>query len=466
MSDNVKDVRDDQKSTRKTDEHNIQRIQSIIDPSITNETFKISSLGEATIPNPIEIAPDARFISDEEFMLLRPIMYNEQELSRPSDEVIRFEVAGPREKIYFPPKRTKVAIVTCGGLCPGLNAVIRGVVMQLYHRYGVENIIGIPYGYQGLGAESTQDFIDLNPEVVQDIHEKGGTIIGSSRGTPPTSEIVDTLEKYNINILFTIGGDGTLRGASKIEEELRKRNLKVSVIGIPKTIDNDIPYVKQSFGFESAVAKACEAVIAAHEEAKGAQRGIGLVKVMGRNSGYIAANAAIGSGLANYCLIPESSFQLEGERGLLKVLEDRMDVKDHAVIIVAEGAGQYFFGGNAIKRDASGNVRFGDIGLFLKDKIIEYFEKVGKPVSLKYIDPSYIIRSTPANVTDRMFCVTLAQNAVHAAMAGKTGMLIGYWHGVLTHIPFKALAGRSQTVNINGQMWFKVLQTTGQPYFI
>ena len=270
----------------------------------------------------------------------------------------------------------------------------------------------------------------------------------------------------NINILFTIGGDGTLRGANKIEEEIRKRNLKISVIGIPKTIDNDIPYVKQSFGFESAVAKACEAVIAAHEEAKGAQRGIGLVKLMGRNSGYIAANTALGSGLANFCLIPESNFQLEGEKGLLKALEDRLDKRDHAVIIVAEGAGQYFFGGNAIKRDASGNVRFGDIGLFLKDKIIEHFEQIGKPVSLKYIDPSYIIRSTPANTTDRMFCLNLAQNAVHAAMAGKTGMLIGYWHGVLTHIPFKALAGKSQTVNTKGQFWFQVLQATGQPYFI
>ena len=428
--------------------------------------FKIDILGEPKLESSIILADISNFVSDSERIILEPLINvkNREQFDYDNSHSSSFEIAGPRAKIYFSPNRTKVGIVTCGGLCPGINAVIRALVLHLWYRYEVKNIIGIPYGYQGFSRTSKYSFIEMNPELVEDIHEQGGTIIGSSRGTPPVAEIVDALEKYNINILFTIGGDGTLRGADELYEEIKSRNLKISIIGIPKTIDNDIPYVKQSFGFESAVGVACQTVIAAHEEARGARRGIGLVRIMGRHSGYIAANTTLATGHVNLCLVPESDFSLKGKGGVLDWLEKRLEEKDHAVIIVAEGAGQYFFKGKGFGQDASGNLKLGDIGPYLKEKITEYFKAKKNPVTLRYIDPSYIIRSTPANSSDRLFCATLAQNAAHAAMAGKTGMLIGYWHGVMTHVPFKALKGKSQTINPKGKLWFNVLETTGQPF--
>jgi len=421
--------------------------------------FTIKSLGTPTLTSPIELATNRKYTNDTNRLL-----YNPHTQSVGADSKIPcFEIAGPRAKIYFEPRRTKAAIVTCGGLCPGLNAVIRALVMQLWHRYQVRDIVGIRYGYQGLGADASDEFVPLAPDKISDIHEQGGTILGSSRGSPPVEEMVRTLQKFKINMLFCIGGDGTMRGAQAIAEEAAKRNHVISIIGIPKTIDNDIPYVRRSFGFESAVAVACQAVISAHEEARGARNGIGLVKLMGRHSGYIAANTAIATGHANFCLIPEVPFQLEGPNGLLALTERRLADKGHAVIVVAEGAGQDFFKDQPVRKDASGNARLGDIGLYLKDKIAHHFENKKTPFGLRYIDPSYLIRSTPANPADRLFCARLAQNAVHAAMSGKTSLLIGYWHGEMTHVPFSVLAGHRQTINPDGELWFNVLEATGQP---
>lgn len=426
-------------------------------------SFVVNSLGNATIDNPIQLMEGASYVSENQKFLYNPFV-DIEDPDRLCDRSILFELAGPRSKIYFNPAKTKVAVVTCGGLCPGLNSVIRSLVMGLWYRYGVKNIVGIPYGYNGLGATSAYDFIELNPQKVNDIHLQGGTIIGSSRGTPPVSDIVDTLEKYNINILFTIGGDGTLRGAQEIFEEISSRNLKIAIVGIPKTIDNDIPYVKRSFGFETSVSVASSIIITAHEEARSAQRGVGIVKLMGRYSGYIAANTTLATGHVNFCLIPEIPFSLEGDGGLLKLLEKRLEKTDHALIVVAEGAGQHFFTGKTFGTDASGNKKLGDIGVYLKDQILNYFNNlVKKPVNVRYIDPSYVIRSTPANPHDNLFCSQLARNAVHAAMAGKTGLFIGYWHGVMTHVPCKAICGKKQQINPKGKLWFDVLETTGQP---
>lgn len=428
-----------------------------------NKRLVIENLGPCTWDSPINLPDAGAFTADDELMVVQPNLKSILQQLNKGQQPEAFEVAGPREKIYFEPNKVRAAIVTCGGLCPGLNSVIRGLVLQLWHRYGCQYVEGIRGGYHGLSANTKNNFSGLTPDDVEDIHTQGGTILGTSRGTPPTSEIVETILHKNISMLFAIGGDGTMRGAAAINNELQKKGAKVSVIGIPKTIDNDIPWVRRAFGFETAVSVAVEAVKAAHVEAECVTNGIGLVKLMGRDSGYIAANATLASGDVNFCLVPEVDFDLHGERGLFAALEKRIKARGHAVVVVAEGAGQKFFStSGAQEKDASGNTKLGDIGLFLRDQIREYFKSKNIPMSLKYIDPSYIIRTSCGNAGDQLFCARLAQNAVHAAMAGRTGMLVGYWHGKMTHVPFSAISGR-QTINPTGELWFNVLETTGQP---
>ena len=307
--------------------------------------------------------------------------------------------------------------------------------MSLFHHYGVQTVFGFMYGYEGLSPRYRHTPMELTPKSVARIHEQGGTILGSSRGPQDVSEMVDTLERMNVGILFTIGGDGTLRGAQAIAEEVGRRGLKIAVIGVPKTIDNDISCVQRSFGFETAVTEAGQAIVSAHTEATGARNGVGLVKLMGRESGFIAAFAALAYNDVNYCLVPEVSFTLEG---FLKVLEERLERKGHAVIVVGEGAGQDLLQATQ-ERDASGNVRFGDIGLFLRDRIIAHFKGLKQELNLKYIDPSYTIRSVPANAHDSAFCLLLGHNAVHAGMSGRTGMLVGDWGGEFTHVDRKSV---------------------------
>ena len=427
--------------------------------------FTVNSIGKAQIPSPLQLPVKKAFVNESDLLAFDPVLHSvvntDGSIIPPSKE--GFEFAGPRKLIYFTPPQTKAAIVTCGGLCPGINAVIRGLVLQLWHRYGVRNIVGVRYGYQGLARQPSDPFMTLTPDLVESAHEQGGTILGSSRGTPPAAEIVDSLQRDNISVLFTIGGDGTMRGALEITEEIARRGLAISVVGLPKTIDNDIPFVKRSFGFETAVAIASQAIHSAYIEAIGARRGIGLVKLMGRHSGYIAATATLASGHPNICLIPEIPCRLDGSGGLLQWLEKLLNERGHAVVVVAEGAGQDFFKDKPVDRDLSGNIKLGDIGGYLRDKILSHFHGKGERVPLRYIDPSYIIRAAHPNPADTLFCTRLAQNAVHAAMAGKTALLVGYWHGVMTHVPLKALVNQTSTINPKGELWFNVLETTGQP---
>lgn len=426
--------------------------------------FLTENLGECRHANPIETIGDIVFQSDEERLLFDPHLDTTEDNGMRMQRPASFELAGPRERIFFNPSTSRAAIVTCGGLSPGLNSVIRGLVLQLWYLYGCRDILGIRYGYRGLGREGEEP-MPLDPDRVSAIHQEGGTLLGSSRGTPPTGEIVDTLVARGIDMLFTIGGDGTLRGANAIWREVRRRGLDIAVVGIPKTIDNDIPYVRRSFGFETAVSIATQSINAAEVEAKGTPFGIGLVKLMGRHAGFIAATAALASGNANFVLIPEVPFRLEGPGGLFERVEARLRARRHAVIVVAEGAGQDFFGDDA-GRDASGNRKLGDIGIYLRDRLIAAFTDHELPVAMKYIDPSYLIRSAPANATDQIYCNRLARAAVHAAMAGKGGMLIGFWHGRMTHIPMDALEGQERRVNPKGELWFSVRENTGQPEFI
>ncbi len=420
----------------------------------------IESLGTPRINSDLR---EKYFINDEERILFDVTFKHYLEKLKLGEEPVTFERAGARDKIFFKPSDTTAAIVTCGGLCPGLNSVICSLVMQLHYVYGVNNILGIQYGYLGLNPDSGYPPITLTPKMVEDIHNEGGTILGSSRGPQDVGLMVDTLVKHRINILFAIGGDGTLRGASQLAEEIRNRGLKISVIGIPKTIDNDLSYIAKSFGFETAFSMAAQVIQTAHTEARGYPNGIGIVKLMGRHSGFITVNASLAMNEANYVLIPEVDFDLEGERGLLNVLKQRLKVKDHAVIVVAEGAGQKFFHGDDVEKDASGNLKLNDIGQYLKSRISDYFKKENVEISIKYFDPSYYIRSVPGNPNDKIFCELLAHNAVHAGMAGKTNMVIGIWNNIFVHIPISLVVSKRKQVSIDGKLWLSTLESTGQP---
>jgi 6-phosphofructokinase 1 len=304
--------------------------------------------------------------------------------------------------------------------------------------------------------------MELTPDSVVHIHEMGGSILGSSRGPQDIDAIVDCLERLNIGILFMIGGDGTMKAATAIVDEIKKRTNKISVIGIPKTIDNDIFMVSRSFGFDTAVDIATEAIKGAHKEAEGYPNGIGLIKLMGRYSGFIAATAALAQQDVNFVLIPEIEFELDGKNGLLAKLEKRLYERKHAVILVAEGAGQIFFEQAEKAYDASGNVKLFDIGLFLKDKISTYFKAKNTEISLKYIDPSYMVRSLPANANDHVYCGFLGRDAVHAGISGKTNMIMGHWNNFFVHVPMPMVAGKRKQVNPNGKLWQTVLEATGQ----
>lgn len=430
--------------------------------------FTIDTLGEAKIPTPVKMSDVngdglADYVSDDDRILysLDTVKNkNGKWVPKNSDTV---ELAGPRKFIYFNPAHVHAAICTCGGICPGLNNVIRAIVRCLWFRYGVRRITGIKFGYQGLLPTSMEEPIILNPDVVDEIQEKGGTILGSARGGGnQVGDIVDTLERMNVNIFFTIGGDGTLKGAQAIADEITRRGLKISVVGVPKTIDNDLAYIQTSFGFDTAVSMAVGVVRCAHVEAKNAINGIGLVKVMGRESGFIAAHTSLAQSDVNFCLIPECPFDLYGENGLLKNLEKRMQARGHAVILIAEGAGQELLPKTG-QTDASGNIRYNDIGLFLKGEIEKYFKEHKTVVNVKYIDPSYIIRSAPADSFDSIYCARLGANAVHAAMAGKTGVLTSMLNDRFINLPIRLAVSSRSRVNPESALWRDVLENTRQP---
>jgi len=427
---------------------------------------KIHALGEARIDSPaskkLHATPATTFVRDVEGVLVDVTLSGFKTALQSGAPGPAFELAGPRKKIYFDPSKLRCGIVTCGGLCPGLNDIIRSVVLELFYGYGVRQIFGFRYGLQGFVPKYGHEIMNLTPETVADILERGGSILGSSRGPQEINEIVDTLERMNVGILFMVGGDGTLKAATKIADEIIDRGLKISVVGIPKTIDNDIYMVARSFGFDTAVDVASKAIRSAHNEAVGYPNGIGLIKLMGRYSGFIAATATLAQQDVNFVLIPEVDFDLKGPDGLFAKLENRLAERGHAVIVVAEGAGQKFFESDAKDHDKSGNIKLKDIGIFLKQKTAAYFKEKQIEISLKYIDPSYTIRSLPANANDHVFCSFLGRDAVHAGMAGKTKLLIGYWNYTFVHVPMETSAGGRKQVDPNGKLWRSVLDATGQ----
>lgn len=420
-----------------------------------NLDFNIEQLGSCRFSSPML---GVQFTAESERLLyhsnpddLRPFIA--AGLEPPS-----MERAGPRQQIFFDRHQLSCGIVSCGGLCPGINNVIRAVVMSLYHHYGVRRILGFRYGFKGMVKRHGHQPIRLSPDEVNHIGELGGTVLASSRGPQDAVEMVDYLQELGIGILFVIGGDGTLKGAGTIVDEIKLRGLPLSVIAIPKTIDNDICFVNKTFGFETAVAEAQSAINAAHSEATGALNGIGLVKLMGRDSGFIAAHATLVNGQVNFCLTPEAPFDLPG---FMANLGERLARRGHAVIVVAEGAGQDLMAATG-KRDSSGNVQLGDIGEWLRDTIKDHFAEKKIEVTLKYIDPSYIIRSQPANAHDSAFCLLLGHNAVHAGMSGRTNMVLGSWNNQFTHVPIALATRQRKRIDPKGWFWNSVLASTGQ----
>ncbi len=419
--------------------------------------FTIARLGECRFQSPMS---GVRFTNDDERVLYHSKPADMKHWLDKESTPPAMEAAGPRRMLFFDPAELACGIVTCGGLCPGLNDVIRAVVRSLRLHYGVNKIYGFRFGYEGLVRRLGHEPLELTPESVHRIHEGGGSILGSSRGPQDPAEMVEYLNELGVGILFAIGGDGTLRGAQKIGEEAARRGLKVAVIGVPKTIDNDISFVQRTFGFETAVTEARRATYAANAEAEAARNGIGLVKLMGRDSGFIAAYSALVNNHVNFCLVPEVPFTLER---FLSALQQRLERRSHAVIVVAEGAGQDLMA-KTQERDASGNVKYGDIGLFMRDAITEHFKRIGMDVTLKYIDPSYTIRSVTATAHDAAFCLLLGQSAVHAGLSGRTNMVVSFWNHQFTHVPISLAVSARKKIDPEDALWSSVVTATGQPW--
>ncbi len=429
--------------------------------------LEVPALGPLAYPSPLPLtsrAGDGRahFVHDGARVAL------DVEHEAGAGPSLLLEKAGPRSGLFFDPARMRVGVVTCGGLCPGINNVVRALVLELHHRYGVRSILGFRYGFEGLDPASGLEPVTLGPDEVRAIHKQGGSVLGLSRGRHDVGAIVDTLVAREVDVVFTIGGDGTLRGAMAIQQEIARRGLLIGVVAVPKTIDNDIPFVDKTFGFDTAVELARTAIDAAHVEATGARNGVGLVKLMGRDSGFIAAAATLASVDVNVCLVPEVSFEVDGETGLFASLERRLRARSHAVIVVAEGCGASLVA-RTTERDASGNVRYAsvaaDIGMHLRDTIGDHFRARAMPITLKYIDPSYMVRAVAANASDSLLCDALGRHAVHAAVAGKTSVVIGRVHGVFTHVPLAVATRSAKRIDPEGEYWLSVVEATGQPSF-
>ncbi|HEY3868222.1 MAG TPA: ATP-dependent 6-phosphofructokinase [Actinocrinis sp.] len=428
--------------------------------AITSDDLAITRLGERAVDTPLADLIGSRpetmhYVTPTDRVLLDDTLGIAKRRGGVAADLPAFNPGGPREKLFFDPATVTAGIVTCGGLCPGVNNVVRGLVLQLSKAYGAKSILGFRNGYRGLTDES--EAVILTPENVRDIHNRGGTILGTSRGNQDPAAMVDTLERHGVDMLFVIGGDGSLRGAQKIAAQAAGRGLPLAVVGIPKTIDNDIPWIDHSFGFQTAFSRAAESIRAAHTEASSTPGGVGLVRLMGRHSGFIACYATLANHDVDFTLIPEVPFRLDG---FLRVLRDRVERQGHAVVVVAEGAGQDLLP-KSTQTDLSGNAKLGDIGAFLRERITEHFDDA--PLSLRYVDPGYAIRSVPANAFDAVYCTRLAQAAVHAGMAGFTSLVVARWHGRFVHLPIALATASRNQVDPHGDLWMSVLEATGQP---
>lgn len=276
---------------------------------------------------------------------------------------------------------------------------------------------------------------------------------------------------YVFRQVYIIGGDGTMRGMVEIFNEIQRRKLNIAVAGIPKTVDNDVGIIDRSFGFQTAVEMAQQAISAAHTEAESAVNGVGLVKLMGRSTGHIALHATLSSRDVDCCLIPENDFYLEGRGGLLEFLGARLKENGHAVVVVAEGAGQDVIPrsdeAHVEEKDESGNPVFLDVGGWLKSELKKWWARDHETelFTVKYIDPTYMVRAVPANATDNLYCTMVAHSAIHGAMAGYTGFVSGPINGNYVYIPVEDVARAKNRVDTRDHKWAWVRSLTSQPDF-
>eukprot|EP00277_Geminigera_cryophila_P010553 CAMPEP_0179411468 /NCGR_PEP_ID=MMETSP0799-20121207/3916_1 /TAXON_ID=46947 /ORGANISM="Geminigera cryophila, Strain CCMP2564" /LENGTH=462 /DNA_ID=CAMNT_0021183545 /DNA_START=1 /DNA_END=1386 /DNA_ORIENTATION=+ len=403
-------------------------------------------------------------VSTDETCLDVIIIDSIQEEGRQYRQWIR---AGPREALYFDPRKVVAGIVTCGGLCPGLNNVIQAITKTLHENYGADKVWGIPFGYKGfLSASGTQDFPwkELTSNTVSLIHKRGGTILGSSRGNRPDEHIdaiMERLIKEGVTQLYVIGGDGTHKGANAISQEAVKRKLAMTVCCVPKTIDNDIAFIDKSFGFESAVGTAVGVINCALIEAQDSEQGVGIVKLMGREAGFVAVMATLASNDVDICLIPEGPFDVDK---LCTYIGQRLDRHGHCIIVIAEGAGTEHFKDADLGVDASGNRRLPDVGLWLKEQIRSWWQEHGRAIQVRYIDPSYQLRSVSANPSDSVYCSDLGSTAVHGCMAGFTGFSAGRINQRYVYIPIEEMCkAKKVKVDTKSRVYNRMVVHTGQP---
>ncbi len=435
---------------------------------VTRSDLEVRTLGPCTIESPLAHYVSGRatneyYVGEDDRVLYDDTLELVRRRGLPLEEAPTFESGGARRRIFFDPATTRAGIVTCGGLCPGLNDVIRAIVLELAEHYDVHDVLGFHHGYAGLIPGAAPEPTALTPEIVSTINQRGGTILGTSRGAQDVSRIADRLVELGIDMLFVIGGDGSMRGAHALTDELRERDLPIAVVGVPKTIDNDIPLIGQSFGFATAFGQAAASIEAARIEVEAAVGGVGLVQVMGRHAGFIACYAALANHDADFVLIPEVPFGLEGGNGLLTLLEKRVRERGNAVIVLAEGAGQDLLAASEVT-DASGNTVLGDIAGHLRAAIAEHFDRVDLPLTMRYVNPGYQIRSVAADASDSVYCARLAQTAVHAAMSGRTDLVVGRRRHRFVHVPIPLVTSRSHSVHPDGDLWLSVLESTAQPF--
>lgn len=444
---------------------------------------------------------------------------------------LTFPEAGPRENLVYPMESRdgatdslQVGVLVSGGIAPGINAVIKGIVDRhtLYSNHAKENddtsydleIIGYRDGFSGLLSGS---HIKLNRKKVRDFANKGGSLLGTSRYHPlldlddpgkrdsAVRDIISNLK--DIDILYVIGGDGSMRAAHMIWTRAQRMHAegeasKLSVVAIPKTMDNDILWVWQSFGFMSAVEKAKQFVLQLHTEASSNPR-LGIMQLFGSDSGFVVTHAALASGVCDYVLIPEADFSMEVLCEFIKKkLKSRykrgQDGKSpFGMILMAE---------TAIPRDGINSpgckyIDDPDVGLEKEEKIaIEKFIADGRRVQgqtqdalrrggIKIIsrvvqkeirqmkpgqywekfrvftnEPRHLIRAIDPSVQDVIFGQRMGTLAVDNAMAGYTDFMISQWLTEYVLVPLKLVVLGRKRVPQKGIFWKSVLANTGQPH--
>lgn len=407
--------------------------------------------------NPMyEVWPKMNFLNPDELVMGHIILNDSKAGSRRQEIANGCVRANACEKIWWDPADVRAAIVTCGGLCPGLNSIIREVTMCLWHQYGVRHITGIQFGYNGLSNPELYAPKHLGPKAVREIHMKGGSVLKAGRGGLEAERICDNLEKMGVNMLFVVGGDGTQAAGNLLYEEARRRNLQLSIVGVPKSIDNDILFFDKTFGFDTAVSAACNVIRNGWVEATSCEKGVGIVKLMGRDAGFVCMDAALSSTIVDLCLIPEVSVKMED---IMDHIDETLQRKNFMVIAVAEGAGQEHVATGKV--DATGHTIYGDIGTHLRDSVNKHLKPSGGRCF--YIDPSYIIRSVPIDPNDHVYCSRLARDAVHSAMRGYTGVVVGPIHNVICMIPMQLIASGKRHVPTKSSNWQACVQVCNMP---